>query len=719
MAVAGVVAGQDPPTRVGRLNYVMGSVSYQPGGVNEWVPATINRPLTIGDQLYADAGARAEIHVPGAAFRLGSKTAFEFMNLDDRNTQVRLSEGSLDLRVRTLFDNFEVDTPNLAFTITSPGAYRIDTDPDTYETYVTVRDGEGQVTGDAGAFRVHLEEQAIVTGQDGARFNVYQAPQYDDFDNWARSRDQREDRARSAARYVSPDMVGYEDLDQYGYWRSVPEYGRCWVPRNVPVGWAPYHDGHWAWIDPWGWTWVDDEPWGFAPFHYGRWAYFDGAWGWVPGPPAVAPVYAPALVAWVGLGGSGFGASFGFGVGPAVGWFPLGPRDVYIPAYAASQTYVSRVNVTNTTVINKTNITNVYNNYVQTKTISTANYMNRSVPGAVAAVPQNALATAQPVKQVAIKVQPSQINTVKTVEAAPRVAPQAVSVLGHAPPVFASVPRPAAAAITKPVVARSTPPLAPAPFQQRQTLLAQNPGHPIPIQKQQQIARAAPTAVRQPVKVLAQARSVFPPVSNEPASRSAPGVPAIPQHPLAAGQIQNASSRPALTEPPPQQPTTAPGTLTKAPPSRAQRPSRPFEAPPAQSHPSPPSQARPNSRPSVQQRLPVEPGRPLAPQAPMSQAPRANRPYEPPTVPEHRVPAAPANRPSAAAPPQEQRIKPQPPEPGRNRSAPPPKPQYQPPQAPPVPPPRPAALPGQEHKTTAPSHQNEPKKEDQKKEERR
>src|SRR3981081_2210048 len=126
VAAAGIVAAQDPPTRVGRLRHVEGSVSFQPGGVNDWVPATINRPLTVGDQLYADAYARAEIQVPGAAFRLGSQTAFEFMNLDDRNVQVRLSEGALNIRVLRLEANVEVDTPNLAFQIVRPGVYRID-----------------------------------------------------------------------------------------------------------------------------------------------------------------------------------------------------------------------------------------------------------------------------------------------------------------------------------------------------------------------------------------------------------------------------------------------------------------------------------------------------------------------------------------------------------------------------------------------------------------
>src|SRR5690348_925559 len=99
LAMAGVVAAQDPPTRAGRLSYISGAVSFEPAGVNDWVAATVNRPLTIGDQIYADNGARAEVRVPGTAFRLGDQTAFEFMNLDDRMVQVRLSEGLLDVRV--------------------------------------------------------------------------------------------------------------------------------------------------------------------------------------------------------------------------------------------------------------------------------------------------------------------------------------------------------------------------------------------------------------------------------------------------------------------------------------------------------------------------------------------------------------------------------------------------------------------------------------------
>src|SRR5579862_1063266 len=507
---AGVLAAQDPPGQAGRISFISGSVSFDPAGVDQWVPATVNRPLTIGDQVFADNGARAEIHVPGTAFRLGDRGAFEFMNLDQGATQVRLSEGSMDVRVRNLLGNLEIDTPNLAFTVTRPGEYRLDTNPDNGQTYVTVRDGEGQVSSAGGSFTVPAGQQAVVMGQDAsAQYQLNPAPAYDGFDNWVISRNRREDRY-ARPRYVSSAMVGYEDLDENGSWRSAPGYGQMWVPNGVASGWAPYVDGQWSWVEPWGWTWVDNEPWGFAPFHYGRWAFVNGYWGWLPGPLAVEPVYAPALVAWVGFGG-GFGVSLGFGGGEAVGWFPLGPRDVYIPAFTASAAFVNRINVSNTTVINSTNVTNVYNNYVRTGSVPVNTYMNRTVPGAVVAAPQNVLTSGQSIQRVAKRVPPNQLSGITVAAAAPKVAPQVASVLGH--PAGGNAPHPAAAVLSRPVVAKATPP-APLPaFQQRQAMLARNPGHPVPVAQLHQMASSAPptaAAARPPVTVLKNVRPITP-----------------------------------------------------------------------------------------------------------------------------------------------------------------------------------------------------------------
>src|SRR5436309_2677567 len=378
----------DPPGRVARLSYTHGSVSFNPAGTDDWVNTVVNRPITTGDKLWTDNGARAELHIGSAAIRLSSKTGFSFLNLDDRMAQIRITEGTLNVRVRRLEndESFEIDTPNLAFSVLRPGNYKIDVNEAGDTTIVVVRDGEGEVTGGGSAYTIHPREIGTFAGIDQLDADI-QRSRYDDddFDHWCRDRDRREDRSQSS-RYVSSDVIGYEDLDDNGGWRQVPEYGTVWFPHTTVVGWAPYRDGHWAWISPWGWTWVDDEPWGYAPFHYGRWVSVRGRWGWIPGPREVRPVYAPALVLFIGGGGGG-----GFGVN--VGWFPLGPREVYVPSYNVSRGYVDRVNVSNTTVTTTT-ITNVYNTQITNNNVKNITYVNRTVRGGVTAAPQNTFTSA-------------------------------------------------------------------------------------------------------------------------------------------------------------------------------------------------------------------------------------------------------------------------------------------------------------------------------------
>src|SRR5579871_910389 len=312
--------GGDPPSRVARLSLAEGAVSFNPAGTDDWVDAVLNRPITTGDRLWTDQNSRAELQIGSSEVRLAPMTGFSFLNLDDRMMQIRLTEGTASIRVRRLQPDeaIEVDTPNLAFTLSRPGRYRVNVSEDGTTTVVTVREGEGEVTGGGTAYTVHPGEQGYFTGTDTLDANVQPLPGDDDFDQWCDQRDLREDHSVSR-RYVSDDVIGYQDLDDYGGWRPVPEYGTVWFPHTTIVGWAPYRYGHWAYIAPWGWTWVDDARWGFAPFHYGRWVVVGGAWGWVPAPPPVVavtyvrPVYAPALVAWVG--GPHFAVGVGFGGG--------------------------------------------------------------------------------------------------------------------------------------------------------------------------------------------------------------------------------------------------------------------------------------------------------------------------------------------------------------------------------------------------------------------
>jgi hypothetical protein len=461
-------ASQDPPARVGRLNFSQGSVSFRPAGEDDWVTAVPNRPIVTGDDLWADEDSRAEVHVGSAALRLGAFTGITFLELDDNVTQIRLAQGSLIVRVRHVDDDdtYEIDTPNIAFTLLQPGEYRIDVSPDGSQSTVTTWHGRGHIVGGGFSYNVLAGQTATFTGdQDHLDYDLGQIPGNDDFDGWAFNRDEREDQADSA-NYVSREMTGYEDLDEYGGWTYVAGYGPCWQPRGIAVGWAPYRFGHWAYVGPWGWTWVEDEPWGFAPFHYGRWSFVNNGWFWVPGPVVVRPVWAPALVAFVG-GGPGFHFSAGVGVG----WFPLAPGEVYVPGYHVSRTYVNNINITNTTV-QVTKVTNIYNTVIVNKstTITNVTYVNQRVTNGVTVVSHDAFVNARPVSQNIMKVDTREV-VAAPVSHVIAAEPIHTSVVGAGRP---AAVKPPPAAINRPVVAVRTPPPPPHPIEQRQ---AQAGGH--------------------------------------------------------------------------------------------------------------------------------------------------------------------------------------------------------------------------------------------------
>jgi TonB family protein len=515
-------AFDDPPIRVARLNYLEGDVSFQPGGETDWGWASLNWPMTTGDSLWTGNRSRAEMHIGSSAIRVGEQTSVSFLNLDDRTVQIQLNSGTINVRVRNLYRGgvFEVDTPNLAFTVLGRGDYRITVDPEGSFTTITLRDGQGQVTGGGQAFLVDGGSQVQVSGTDYVSYDVYDLPGRDNFDRWSYYRALREERARSA-RYASPELTGYEDLDQNGTWRMDHNYGPVWVPTRVSRDWAPYREGRWAWVDPWGWTWVDDAPFGFVTSHYGRWAYINygyggGGWAWVPPHReanqdvyAQPPVYSPALVTFVTFVGDS-NSSRGFGNGGSVAWFPLAPGEVYVPAYQTSPTYVTKVNETNT-VVPQTTITNVVNNNTQT----TTSYANQKVAGAVTAVPRAAFVNAQPVAQAAVKVAPSAITAAPVVHTAP-VAPVKASVMGankgsspSATPVSAP-PKPPAAVVSRPVVAKVAPPPPPVAFAQKQRVLQANPGKPLDAKAEQNLRAATPPAVARVVKTAPPAPAVKP-----------------------------------------------------------------------------------------------------------------------------------------------------------------------------------------------------------------
>ena len=507
LACSGVAAA-DPPSRVARVGYMTGPVSLSPAGESDWVEASINRPLTTGDRVWADAGARAEIQVGGALVRLDAGTGMSVINLDDRIVQLQLTQGAMNVRVTRIdaHQAIEVDTPNLAFTMRKPGAFRIEVDADGRATTIIVRNGRGEVAGDGASYVVDARQPYRFAGTGLREYERVNAPRLDEFDRWSGERDRNYDRSPSAL-FVSQDVVGYQDLDANGTWRVDPMHGNVWIPSRVEAGWAPYRDGHWAWVDPWGWTWVDDAPWGFAVSHYGRWANLGGTWGWVPGPIRSRAYYAPALVVFVG--GDGFGLAVSGGIAGGIGWFPLGPRELYRPSYQVSRGYFDNVNRTNT-VVNTTVINNYYNN----TNVTNVTYANRQVPGAVIAVPTTSFVQSQSVSRSAMRVTREMVASAPVVSAAP-VAPTEQSVRGSA----AARGKPPVRAFERSVVARTAPPAAPVGYAAQREQLNANRGRPLDDAARKQ-AKPAATAQAPVVNVVAQTRA-GPPTAGPPASGSA------------------------------------------------------------------------------------------------------------------------------------------------------------------------------------------------------
>jgi hypothetical protein len=428
----------DPPAQVGRLNYLSGTVSFAPADApGEWVAAPINRPITRGDRLWADNDGRAEIRIGSTALRMASLTSMDVLRLDELGTQLRLAQGTLTVHLRRLDagDSFEISTPGGAVLLTQPGNYRVHVDPAGTTTTVLVRRGQADLLTSNAPYTVRDNQFSVISAQGQEMFT---APAPDEFDNWTAARDRQEERV-VATRYVPHEMTGYEDLDQHGTWRTMPQYGAVWVPTAVAAGWAPYRQGHWVWISPWGWTWVDNAPWGFAPYHYGRWVWLGNHWAWAPGARVARPVYAPALVAFVG------GANWSVSVsnGPAVGWVPLGWREPYIPWYRHSPAYVRNVNVTHVTNIN------IIHHYTNVNNVSHIRYVNREAPHGTTVVTRDTFVSARHVHEAALNVPSHALAAARVTHAAPVAHPERASL--------------APAIAAREVVAAAAPPVAVAP----------------------------------------------------------------------------------------------------------------------------------------------------------------------------------------------------------------------------------------------------------------
>src|SRR5260221_2364085 len=338
-----IAQAQEPPGRVGRLAYTQGAVSVYQDPELGWDKAYVNIPITSENSIWTDRGSRAELRAGATAIRLDATTQLDVSRLDDDEIDASIDRGAANIRVRykQAYERITLSTPQARFTIQSDGRYRVDVDIKRDESRLTVFADDARMESQGGALRVRPGTTVRVFGGPSSSYVVERAAS-DAFDRWADVRDREWSDSR-ARQYVSTEMTGYEDLDRYGEWAQEPDYGAVWFPTRVAADWAPYRTGHWAHVRPWGWTWVDDAPWGYAPFHYGRWVFVRNRWAWSPGGRVPRPGWAPALVGWVG--GANWTVGVSGGSAPVVGWYPLAPWERYEPWYRSNGTSTDRINV--------------------------------------------------------------------------------------------------------------------------------------------------------------------------------------------------------------------------------------------------------------------------------------------------------------------------------------------------------------------------------------
>lgn len=523
----------DPPTRVARLSYLQGNVSFSQAGLDNWVDAILNRPLVNGDSLWVDNNALAQVQLDTAIIGLDAQTQLMVLNVNDQTAQFQLATGRACLTVGALTSqesNNEIDTPNLAF-VAGTGHYTVSVDQTNNTTSINVIDGAGTVYGENNSsYQLEAGTTYTFPGTDLSNYTTSTQLSADDFTNWCLQTNKT-----VASTHISSRVVGYEDLETTGSWTNLPEYGQAWSPPNVPADWSPYTDGHWEWIDPWGWTWVGNASWGFAPYHYGRWVFANGQWFWVPGPADVAPVYAPAMVSFVG-------------VGDQIGWFPLAPNEPFVPWYAASFNYFNIVN-------NHNSHFHHWNQFHHFWNAKNFNYNFRNRQHGFVAVPNHVFTGAQPVFKNRMKVSPTFFQN-KPLMAHPNLAPTPASITGNAPTTHIRPPR---RDLTKPIIVHQTPPpiTVPNPTNPSATTVVKPPQFnvvkphrppttlPLPGQPTRPITGPKPPVapiIRPPIQ-----RPITAPV--QPVTPANPVMPVRPARPVIRPQVPPTTTTPIINPP--------------------------------------------------------------------------------------------------------------------------------------------------------------------------
>lgn len=432
---------------VGRVAAIDGTLALRLAGASAGTAAradsAVNDPVFAGEIARTDAKSRAALRIGPEMIALAPDTEIEIARLDADRIQLTLRNGRIALRLSRLGSSrtVEVRVPRGAVWLSTAGDYDIVAGDARAPSRVAVFQGQARFVGqgldrtvgggDAVLFNGGLAKgETPVAGAERAAA--------DDFDIWWR-RAYGDDPDPRALHYVSAELTGYDALDANGTWNDIDGYGAVWFPKAVAADWSPYRFGHWRWIAPWGWTWIDNAVWGFAPSHYGRWSRIpmpgsgEERWGWVPGKPGADPSYMPAVVSFIGT--AGVGLSVPNASGPAIAWFPLAPGEAYWPGYQADLATIRRINQGSVSDVSE--IGPAAAGGSPPAAIINGVYINRRF---ATVVPRAVFAAGRPVENSLIRLPQRRIENAPLLAGSPQIPPATAT----APTVVASAPIPPA-----------------------------------------------------------------------------------------------------------------------------------------------------------------------------------------------------------------------------------------------------------------------------------
>ena len=282
-----------------RLSFINGNAYVQRAADLGYEEGQVNMPIAEGDRIGTTDG-QAEIYLGKKSYvRLDQNTKIDFLNFPKKDLsliRLRAWAGNIYLDVNALEKEkaIEVLTSDATFYILDNGLYRIEV-KENGETEILVFSGVVEASGEEGSMLVKKEQRLTISdGKFLSKPSSFFASAADAFDRFNESREAKINR-QFDRRYLSGELEDYEyELDEYGDWMSMPEFGYVWVPRGMAYDWRPYSYGRWTWLPMAGWCWIPYEPWGWSTFHYGRWHWGMGmGWYWIP-----MHVWGPAWVNW-------------------------------------------------------------------------------------------------------------------------------------------------------------------------------------------------------------------------------------------------------------------------------------------------------------------------------------------------------------------------------------------------------------------------------------